>query len=189
VSEPLGAEELRGFAAFFEGRPERILAVAAPFQRAQREIVSRVQGSSMGSTLPDGAAVLIRLTDRADHQPGEILAFLLGTRVVVHRLLRRAGRRRAVLITAGDARTCPDPPLRVESVLGRVVGVRGDGAWSPPPPPGSRPVPARLARWFLTRTFALLSLSGADFAARAARILYRLLFVRAEPLTFAGAPR
>jgi hypothetical protein len=133
TEEPEDAAVLR---AFFEGRPDRILAAAGPLQDAQRTVESTVRGPSMGASLPDGARIRIRLRRMATCTPGEVVAFLIGERLVVHRVVSAVAedRREDFVLTRGDARIVPDPPVPKSSVLGVVEAVERDGLWESPPP-------------------------------------------------------
>jgi hypothetical protein len=195
TSDPLDAERLRGLGAFFVDRPDRILAVAGPFQREGRVVQSRVKGPSMGKTLPDGAQILIGLCRRERYAPGSIVAFVGPQKITVHRVAfcGRSGRGKGVLVTRGDASLLPDPPLDVGSVLGEVIGVQADGRWKAPAPCERRPALHR----FVARTLELwiaglcrLSLPFARWAVTTAYGSRRLLVPVYRRLTApAGAPR
>jgi hypothetical protein len=98
-----------------------------------------LRGDSMLPTLPRECEIEVAAL-AGQPRVGELLVFALGDGLVAHRLARRAGER---LICQGDGRRAPDPPLRREQVLGRVVRATVDGApvW---PRRGER---ARAAWW------------------------------------------
>jgi len=119
---------------FLRDHPERVRSVARRLQDSERLLESVVGGSSMGRQLPDGAPIRIQLSRRETYERGEIVAFWNDRQIVVHRVLfcGRAGRRRGILITRGDAYLFPDLPIDLASVLGTVVAVRTERGWNPP---------------------------------------------------------
>ena len=179
----LGDHDLRRMGELFAGRPDHILALVARWQEQGRTLESRVQGTSMGATLPDGARIKIALRPGSAWVPGDIVAFLLGARITVHRVLRRSGWRRDVLITCGDARVFVDPPCRCAQVLGLVSQVQIDGAWHVPAPAPRRKVLARVVVGSLSCLFATISLAGDRVAAAAVRGSYWILRIRARATT------
>jgi hypothetical protein len=123
----------------------RVPAIAAVLRAHGREIESRVEGTSMGATLPESSQVRIRCGEPDADSRDAIVAFLAGSRLVSHRVVHqgRRGRASQYLITRGDGRLLPDPPVRRGDVLGTVTGVWiGDG-WVPP---GGRPAQPPLRR-------------------------------------------
>lgn len=129
-------------ASMFAGDHDRILAVVSWLRRPGRVIESTVQGSSMGATLPDGARIKIELSPSDRYRKGEVVAFLAGPTIVVHRIVHRGTirRRPGWLLTRGDACRVPDPAVPVSSVLGRVVGVLDREGWRMPGPSPGRPL-------------------------------------------------
>lgn len=81
------------------------------------EIRWHVEGASMLPTLPPGTEIVVVPLARPPRL-GEILLFMEGEHLVVHRLVRRLG---DLLVTQGDGRLTPDRPLRREQLVGRVV--------------------------------------------------------------------
>ena len=115
---------------------DQLAAVAALWGRTGRELTVRFSGRSMEPTLASDEEVLLRCG--VPVALGDIIAFLAGDHVIVHRVVARSN---GWILTRGDARTLPDAPiLRHESVLGRVAAVRrGDALVEPPvAPPDSR---------------------------------------------------
>ena len=164
---------LRAFAGLLEGRPERILSIAAPLQRAGRIIESTVRGDSMGRSLPPGASIRIRLCRREAYAPGEIVAFLNGAHLTVHRLLScgTEGRRKGMFLARGDARLLPDPPARTDSVLGVVIAVRSGSGWGAPPPLERQRWLRRLSSTAMEKVAFAICLLAPE---RSSRILNRL---------------
>jgi hypothetical protein len=113
----------------------RLDAIATLWKREGRELTVRFGGSSMVPTIGPGAEVLLRCG--VCPAPGEIAAFTLGDRVIVHRVMARSSAGTWVL-TRGDASTIPDPPIPETAVIGTVVRVRqGDRFVEPSPAPAS----------------------------------------------------
>jgi signal peptidase I len=92
---------------------------------------SVVQGISMGRTLAPGSTIRIELAERPTYRVGDVVAFLAGRRLIVHRLVYRGNSRmaRGFLLTRGDANLIPDAPVPEANVLGPVIAVRSDADW------------------------------------------------------------
>lgn len=76
----------------------------------------------MGPTLREGDWLRVEpLSAGRAPQPGDVVVRKLGSRLVTHRLLEI---REELAVTRGDACRASDPPLPIESLLGRVVEVR-----------------------------------------------------------------
>jgi hypothetical protein len=161
-------------AAFLHDHPERIRSVAGRLQDAERLFESRITGSSMGRQLPEGAPVRIQLCRRESCEPGEVVAFQVGARVIAHRVIfcGTAGRRRGVVITRGDARLFPDLPFHVSSVLGAVVAVQTERGWIPPEPAPDGPLGRRAIAWIGQELAWILCWLGLGAARRGLRSLY-----------------
>ncbi len=118
-------------------------------RRRGAEVECEVRGGSMGSAVPEGATVRIRLDGAAGAPVGAVVAILLDGMLSVHRLVGwgRSAAARGWAVTLGDANTFCDAPLPPEAVLGRVTAVRlhDAGGWQPPPPAPSQPRLRRLA--------------------------------------------
>ena len=98
-----------------------LAAVASLWRRTGRELRARFGGSSMLPALPPGTEVLLRCGETG--ATGDVIAFLAGGRLVVHRVVARAPDG-AWTLTRGDARVLPDVPiLDRDAILGRVAGV------------------------------------------------------------------
>jgi hypothetical protein len=93
----------------------RVLAERSPVE-------SRLQGRSMGSALADGARIRIRPIREEELRRGQVIAFLGGSRVMVHRIVHRGSNpgARPYLITQGDGNWLCDPPIRTDVVAGAV---------------------------------------------------------------------
>jgi hypothetical protein len=167
-------DRLRALGAFFVDRPDRILAVAAQFQKEGRVIQSRVVGPSMGSCLPDGAPILIAPRQREDCEAGTIIAFVGNRKVIVHRVVfcGRRGRARGILVTRGDASRLPDPPIEIGSVLGEVIAVQSEAGWAAPAAGARRPAHDR----FVARSLELCIVALCRISPRFARWLVTTVY-------------
>lgn len=86
----------------------------------------RASGNSMWPLVAPTTTFLVHPLGEQKLRVGDIIAFELGGRLVIHRLYAITPRGR--LLCKGDWRTHLDPPLHREQVLGRVVAVQG--RWS-----------------------------------------------------------
>jgi len=140
-------DAVRAVASFFRDDPARILTVAAMLRGRGRAVESTVEGASMGPTLPPGTRIRIELTDQGAYDVGDVVAFLAGAQIVVHRVVRRGrtGGARGCLVLRGDATLVPDAPVRHAEILGVVTGIRRGGIWDPVGPSPRRSLRARVA--------------------------------------------
>jgi hypothetical protein len=113
-----------------------LAAVAALWRKTGRELRARFGGSSMDPAVPPGAEVVLRCGETGG--PGDVIAFLSGGRLLVHRVVARAPDG-AWTLTRGDARLLPDVPIvDAEAVVGRIAGLwRAGSLVSVPAPPDS----------------------------------------------------
>jgi len=113
-----------------------LAAVASLWRKTGRSLRARFGGSSMEPAIPDGSMVSLRCGQAGAR--GDVIAFLAGGRLIVHRIVARAPDGGWTL-TRGDARVLPDVPVRdPETVLGRVTGLcRGAAIEAVAPLPGS----------------------------------------------------
>jgi hypothetical protein len=131
--------------SLIQADPARVIALASSLRAPNRWLESTVEGRSMGRSLPPGSRIRIELTTRERYEAGEVVAFLAGRQVVVHRVVHR-GRRGAAagfVLTRGDAPLVPDPPVRQAQVLGPVSAVWREGGWAQPPKKSHRSFRAR----------------------------------------------
>jgi hypothetical protein len=139
--------------ALLEGDPARIASLASGLRGPNRVLESTVVGMSMGRGLGPGSRIRIELSDRARYDVGEVVAFLSGPQVIVHRVVHRgrAGAAAGHVLTRGDAVLVPDPPLPHDRILGPVVAVRSEEGWTQPAGARRRSIAAgtlsRLALW------------------------------------------
>jgi signal peptidase I len=96
---------------------EELVAVAALWKRTGREVITHFTGTSMQPTIADREAVTLRCAD--DVSIGDVVAYVYGDRVVVHRIVAIWSDR---FVTRGDANVLPDPKLLERSdIIGKVV--------------------------------------------------------------------
>lgn len=97
------------------------------------EVRLRVYGTSMAPSLLPGDIVSIAQANLENVTPGEVVSFLQGGRLFVHRVVRREAPAKVKLadtsrlITRGDRLQHEDPPVSGTELLGRVVDVERGG--------------------------------------------------------------
>jgi hypothetical protein len=105
--------------------PVQVAGFLRLLRRSASEIECDVDGASMGTAIPAGSRVRIRLDGGRGALPGDAIGLLLGGETLtVHRLMRRRGDH---VLTSGDANYFCDAPQRTSSVLGTVTAVRAAG--------------------------------------------------------------
>jgi signal peptidase I len=111
-------------ASFERARPvrEQLTAVSLIEQglRTCGAVTVPVTGDSMLPTLQPGDRVVLRRPDVTRLQAGDVVAFRMAGRLVIHRI---HGRDRAHFITAGDNLGLYDPPVAIEDVIGVATDV------------------------------------------------------------------
>jgi len=90
----------------------------------------------MWPAIPPGARLRVRVGGPAPPKVGDIALYLGDDGYTVHRVvsIARDMSGRAYLLTEGDARLAPDPPVACDKVLGAVVAIEIGGQWQPPGP-------------------------------------------------------
>jgi hypothetical protein len=158
---------------------EGLAAVASLWRKTGRELRARFGGSSMEPALPAGCEVLLRCGEVG--APGDVIAFLIGGRLVVHRVVARAADGSWTL-TRGDARTMPDVPIRdASAIVGRVAGLYRGGTIEGVPAAQESPVRRGVVRLCSALVAAspragsvvLRSIHGGSRLARSLAILVR----------------
>jgi signal peptidase I len=71
-----------------------------------------------------GDVVTVQHCNPGELQPGQIVAYRLDDRLIVHRITRNAGDQ---LITRGDAQPSDDLPVNADQILGRVASIHRNG--------------------------------------------------------------
>ena len=129
VPEAATTEAVSGFLL---ERAHLLLPLAAQLGPSQPDFESAIHGNSMAPAIPLGARIRVHIS-RAPNQVGDVVFYRADDGYTVHRVLYRMNRRSGAdyLLTAGDARFAPDPPVACDQVLGAVVAVESDGQWRP----------------------------------------------------------
>ena len=105
--------------------------MASALRAPDRTIESTVLGGSMGATMRAGSRIRIELGRPRRYDLGEVIAFVAGEHVVVHRVVRRARRwPRGYVLTRGDATVLPDPPVGADRILGAVTAIQQGASWA-----------------------------------------------------------
>jgi len=101
--------------------------------KSQAVIHSEVRGASMGAAIPDGARIRIRCGPESSWGAGKVIAFLAGSRMMVHRIVYegRRGPARNFVLTQGDRNWLCDPPVNRATVVGEVEAFSTGGEWQP----------------------------------------------------------
>jgi hypothetical protein len=108
-------------------RGERqLLALGTLLARSGRIIESEISGTSMGNTLPAGSRIRICRLPAEEYEAGQVIAFVLGSRIFAHRIIFRT---RQGVLTRGDTRTLCDLPVPLDAVLGVVTEWSVNGEW------------------------------------------------------------
>jgi hypothetical protein len=107
---------------------EQLLALGALLGRSGKIIEREISGTSMGSTLPAGSRIRIRLLPVEEYRPGQVVAFVSGNAIYAHRIIfcNRQG-----ALTRGDNHSLCDLPVPSRAILGVVTECRRDGKWCP----------------------------------------------------------
>jgi hypothetical protein len=100
-------------------------------KRSGQPVESELRGASMGLAIPNGARIRIAHREGSPWREGQVVAFLAGSRVMVHRVMHigKRGPARGFLITQGDGNWLCDPPVGLETIAGRVEEFRAGGKW------------------------------------------------------------
>lgn len=139
--------------------PRQFDQVARELAASNQSIDIPITGGSMGAALPNGSIARIRLSDGSTCKLGDVVVFRLDEKLVAHRVIHI---RAPFLVTRGDARVAPDPPIPFSRVLGRMIE---------PPSMVARSWRARVADVFaMGSTIALLRVSP-SLATRWTRLL------------------
>jgi hypothetical protein len=100
-------------------------------KRSGQPVESELRGASMGLAIPNGSRIRIVHSEGVTWRKDQVVAFLAGSRIMVHRVMYvgRRGRARRFLITLGDGNWICDPPVGLETIAGRVEEFRVDDQW------------------------------------------------------------
>ena len=91
----------------------------------------------MGSAIPVGSRVRIRHCGEQVGMAGQVVAFLQGARIVIHRVIYTGTREtaRGYVITRGDADWLCDPPVNVSQIAGCADEYHAAAGWRAIGPP------------------------------------------------------
>jgi hypothetical protein len=158
--------------ALLVDRAELLLPLASHLGQGQADFESTVRGSSMAPAIPAGARIRVRPGEVSSCRIGDVVFYLSDGGYVVHRVVYRPppSSDGDYLLTEGDARFAPDPPVPCRQVLGTVVAVQGNGQWAPVGRPVHGPWHRRVVRVVTLPLMILatqVSLVGAQRLARA----------------------
>jgi hypothetical protein len=170
LNDPVGArsahesERLDRLGAFIWQDRQRVLAAAGRHHggSADSTVDCRLRGASMEASIPRGSRIRITFSARA-HRVGDIVAFMTGERIVVHRIVHRSGRK---LLTRGDAMLLPDPPIDAGAVLGEVGEIDSGSGWRAPAPRTRPPRRDSLLAFAVLMTSSLLLKFDTDLTRR-----------------------
>lgn len=106
-------------------------------KRSGQPVESELRGASMGLAIPNGSRIRIVYNEGVKWREGQVVAFLAGSRVMVHRVMHvgRRGRARQFLITHGDGNWICDPPVGLDTIAGCVEEFRVNDQWQGVRPP------------------------------------------------------
>lgn len=126
----------------------------------------------MHPTIPDGSSVKLHCGD--DVAAGDIVAYIYGDRLVLHRLVATSPH----LMTRGDADWLPDPAvLQRSSIVGKVVAIDGGAGWCKPAA-APRSVSKTGFVWLSVLIFRILGDRIGLWCIQRLRLVARRLFAR-----------
>jgi hypothetical protein len=136
-----GDGTVRAVSTLLMDRAHLLLPLASEFRQDQPEFESAIRGGSMSPAIPPGARLRVRLGGEVPCRVGDVVLYLADYGYTVHRVVSRPRQisGQAYLLTEGDARFAPDPPVPCDKVLGTVVAVEISGGWQPPDSPTAHP--------------------------------------------------
>jgi hypothetical protein len=148
---------------------KRIFDLICKHREKLQSIDITLRGGSMCPAIPKGASIRIQVDYKGTYVPGQVVAFLTDSSIMVHRLIYcgSAGKAKNYFLTRGDAMRTFDPPVHIDSILGPVVAFEDNGNWRTPPsrPPGSKI--GRSYLWFCCIAVALeVNVSAAVWLAK-----------------------
>jgi hypothetical protein len=166
----------RAVSALLRDRAHLLLPLAAQLGQTPPDFESTIRGSSMAPAIPVGARLRVRLESQRPCQVGDVVFYMADGGYTVHRVVHRAHGASGMdyLLTEGDARFGPDPPVPLRQVLGTVAAVEVDGRWQPVGVRAARPWHQRIARATTLRAMIAALWFGVEAASRLAAILLAL---------------
>lgn len=109
---------------------------------------SSIRGPSMEPVIPAGSRLRVQVGQPQLCQPGDVVFYLTDDGYMVHRIVHkpRRGAHQDYLLTCGDHRLAPDPPVHYTQLLGTVMALQREGTWHPLGPPRPGPLAKRVLR-------------------------------------------
>ena len=160
----------RAIGALIWKDPSRVLEAAAKLRGTDAVLECRLRGGSMSAAIHAGSLVRIAMRRGPPWRVGEVVAFVQGAGLCVHRVAHRRG---AMLVTQGDACYYPDEAIDEASVLALVTECSAGERWQPvTTAPDTARARSAIGRTLLAFVAALLVLDVglARLAARALRL-------------------
>src|SRR5262245_3347716 len=148
MTEAPGDGTVRAVSTLLMDRAQLLLPLASQFRQDQPEFESAIRGSSMWPAIPPGARLRVRVGGAMPCRAGDVVLYLADEGYTVHRVISPARRVSGgeFVLTEGDARFAPDPPVPWGRVLGTVVAIETAGRWQPPGPLGAQRLHKRFTR-------------------------------------------
>jgi hypothetical protein len=137
TADARAAERSRTASTLLREHAALLLPLASSFRDSQPVFESAIRGSSMSPALPSRARLRVQVAADPPWQPGDVVYYLGDEGYVVHRVVYRMDP--DLLLTCGDKRLAPDPPVQASRVLGTVIGVETASGWRAPGPPDIGP--------------------------------------------------
>lgn len=178
-SDELPARRLRAVSSFLLSHSGLLLPLASHFRERQPTFESVIRGPSMEPTIPSGAYIRVQLLASQPCRSGDILFYLSDDGYMVHRVAYkvRRGSTRDFLLTCGDNRLAPDPPVARAKILGAVTAVKIAGRWHPPGAPMIGSFCRRVIRAITLAAMRAVLSCSLSAASRLASILLKLELV------------
>jgi hypothetical protein len=128
---PAAAARLQAATGLLRNHPDLLLPLASRFGEQEVVFESAIRGSSMAPTIASYARLQVRRSGQQDCRVGDVVYFQTEGGYVVHRILQavRCRTGEAYLLTCGDRRLAPDPPIRADKILGTVVAAQTPEGW------------------------------------------------------------
>lgn len=102
---------------------DQLAAIAELWKRQNKTMTVSFDGVSMLPSIAPSENIQL-ICDRTEPRVGEVIVFLYGSHLAVHRLLARS-RDSRWLLTRGDALFLPDLPVEAGSIIGRIAEKTG----------------------------------------------------------------
>ena len=139
---------------------EEFRAIAMLLRKSGTHFESRIHGTSMEPSIPDGARIRIGPPASGKYEPGQVVACVIGESLFAHRIVHcGCDRTGAFILTQGDGWLLCDPPTRNHRILGAVAEYSQGDAWVAPAWPlrrnSGRRIAARASFWIVRLSLAI----------------------------------